>query len=201
MSDLILYGYPASTFVRTVRMACAEKGVPYSLDAFESFEFQGSVHRELHPFGKMPVMRHDEVVLFETLAICHYIDETFEGPSLTPEKLTDRCHMYQWISAINDAIYHGVVRKWIIPVLRKQDLTNEKRTQLRNAAREQLAMIDPHCGGDYLAGNSVSLADLFMAPVLAYALQLDEDLLAGSVNLGNIWLEISARNSFAATMS
>ncbi len=200
MSELILYGYPVSTFVRTARMACVEKGVPYSLDAFETFEFRSAVHRELHPFAKMPVMRHDEVVLFETLAICIYIDETFEGPSLTPEKLIDRCHMYQWISTINDAIYHGVVRKWILPVLRNKNLAVQESKALRNAAREQLVTVDACCGGNFLAGNSVSLADLFIAPILAYALQLDRDLLAGCGNLGNIWLEISARESFAKTM-
>ena len=30
MSDVILYGPPQSTYVRTARMACEEKGVPYT---------------------------------------------------------------------------------------------------------------------------------------------------------------------------
>ena len=32
MATLIIHGIPLSTYVRTCRMACLEKGVPYELD-------------------------------------------------------------------------------------------------------------------------------------------------------------------------
>ena len=32
MADLILYGIPQSTYVRSACMACIEKGVPYTLE-------------------------------------------------------------------------------------------------------------------------------------------------------------------------
>lgn len=201
MSELIVYGYPASTFVRTVRMACVEKGVPYTLDPFESFEFQSDTHRQLHPFAKMPVMRHDDVVLYETLAICHYIDEIFEGPALVPQKLLDRCRMLQWISAINDSIYHRLVRQWILPVSRNPELDDESRLQRRNNARDVLAVLDDRCAdGDFLVGNAASLADLFLVPILAYAVRLDEQILGGLSALDNVWAELSSRSSFAETM-
>lgn len=202
MSELIIYGYPASTFVRTVRMACLEKGVPYALDPFESFEFRSDTHGQLHPFLKMPVMRHDDVVLYETLAICHYIEEIFEGPALVPQKLLDRCRMLQWISAINDSVYHRLVRQWILPVSRIPDLDDATRMQRRNQARDVLAVLDELCAdGDFLVGNAPSLADLFLAPLLAYAVQLEEQILSGLAGLENVWAEISSRPSFAETMS
>lgn len=201
MSELIIYGYPASTFVRTVRMACVEKGVPYALDPFESFEFRSETHGQLHPFLKMPVMRHDDVVLYETVAIGHYIDEIFEGPALVPAKLLDRCRMLQWISALNDSIYHRLVRQWILPVIRNPEMDADTGLQRRNQARDVLAVLDEHCGdGDYLVGNAVSLADLFLAPVLAYAVKLDEHILGGLAALENVWAELSSRPSFAETM-
>jgi len=201
LANLILYGYPASTFVRTARMACAEKGVPCEIDAFQSFEFRSEAHRELHPFAKMPVMRHDDVTLYETLAICCYIDATFEGPRLMPEQLVNRCRMFQWISLTNDAIYQHVVRKWVRPVLMQQELGEGSRLKMRNAARDALARVEDQCDGDYLVGSNLSLADLFLAPVLACAMDLDEDFLGGLPRLANFWAEMSSRESFAATLS
>lgn len=201
MANLIIYGYPASTYVRTVRMACLEKGVPYELDAFASIEFRGETHRELHPFAKMPVMRHDDVTLYETLAICCYIDATFDGPRLTPEKLVNRCRMFQWISLTNDAIYQHLVRKWVRPVLLDSEARPELAIKMRNQARAAIALLEDECDGDYLVGGGLSLADLFLAPILACAVELDEDFLSGLPRLGNFWAEVSSRDSFARTIS
>ncbi len=201
MSDLLIYGFPASTFVRTVRMACVEKGVPFTLDAFESFEFGSDTHRELHPFLKMPVMRHDDVLLFETLAICRYIDETFAGPSLVPDMLVERCRMEQWISAINDSVYHRLIRKWILPSIRGPEMNDEERLAAKTRARDTLAVVDDTCeDGDYLVGNSLSLADLFLVPIIAYAVQADGRILDGLPRLSRIWSELSSRESFVRTM-
>ncbi|NNF52150.1 MAG: glutathione S-transferase family protein [Gammaproteobacteria bacterium] len=201
MANLIIYGYPASTFVRTARMACVEKGVPHELDAFESFGFRSEEHRQLHPFAKMPIMRHDDVTLCETLAICCYIDATFDGPGLMPEKLADRCRMFQWISLTNDAIYQHLVRKWIRPLLMGPEPDESSRTGMRNAARDALACVEDRCDGDYLVSSNLSLADLFLAPILACAVDLDEDFLAGLPRLANFWAEMSSRQSFANTIS
>ena len=38
----------------------------------------------IHPFGKIPVMRHGDLELFESKAICTYIDRAFDGPPLMP---------------------------------------------------------------------------------------------------------------------
>ena len=201
MSQLILYGYPQSTYLRTARMACVEKGVPYVLDAFDSFEFRSDAHRDLHPFCKMPVMRHDEVVLFETIAICRYIDDAFDGPSLTPEKMLDRHLMEQWISLIKDAVYHNLVRKWMLPVMREAEMSGKNEARAREKAKDTLTRLDGMlAGGDHLVGSSVTLADLFLAPILAYATRLAPDILTGLPDLARVWTEISARESFAKTM-
>lgn len=201
MSDLILYGYPQSTYLRTARMACVEKGVDYTLDAFESFDFRSDTHRELHPFCKMPMLRHDDIVLFETTAICRYIDDAFDGPALMPERMSDRYHVEQWISLTKDEAYHRLVRKWILPVMRKTLVTREEQARARAQARDALAVLNGMVSdSDYLVGNTVTLADLFLAPILAYSLQLAPDILSGLGDLGRVWSEISARESFARTM-
>lgn len=182
-------------------MACLEKGAPCELDSFVSIEFRGKLHRQLHPFAKMPVMRHDDVLLYETLAICCYVDATFDGPQLTPEKLMDRCRMFQWISLTNDAIYQQLVRKWIRPVLLGSDLGTDEQKRRRDQARAALARIEGQCDGDFLVGGELSLADLFLAPILACAVDIDEQFLSGLPRLANFWAEVSSRDSFARTIS
>ncbi|MEC9453951.1 MAG: glutathione S-transferase N-terminal domain-containing protein [Pseudomonadota bacterium] len=53
MSDIVIHGFPASTYTRTARLAAEEKGLAYSLvdPAIDTDAYQA-----LHPFGKMPAM-------------------------------------------------------------------------------------------------------------------------------------------------
>ncbi|MCG8422050.1 MAG: glutathione S-transferase N-terminal domain-containing protein [Proteobacteria bacterium] len=46
MSQLILFGPPQSSYVRTARWACAEKGVDHEL---RPVELGSDDHRRLHP--------------------------------------------------------------------------------------------------------------------------------------------------------
>ena len=148
MSTVTLFGYPQSTYFRTARMACEEKGVDYDIDN----DFAAR-----HPFRKMPAMRHGAVELFETVAICDYIDRTFDGRSLQPKDVARRARMLQWISAIGDYVYRDVVHG--------EDVER---------ARERLAVLDAALEGTgLLVGKDVSLADLFLAPIVAYASSRD----------------------------
>lgn len=77
MATVDLFGYAPSTYVRTARLVCEEKEIAYSL---VPLEFRADSHRDVHPFLKMPALRHGDTVLFETLAIAIYLNEQFPGP-------------------------------------------------------------------------------------------------------------------------
>ena len=79
MSEVIVFGYPQNTYVRTVRMSLEEKGIPYAL---EPIDLKAPEYRKRHPFAKMPAFQHGNVKLYETSAITRYIDEVFDGASL-----------------------------------------------------------------------------------------------------------------------
>ena len=70
MTDVTLYGFPSSSYTWSARMACEEKGISHDLEAIE---FGSDEHKALHPFAKIPVMKHGDLVLYETAAICQYI--------------------------------------------------------------------------------------------------------------------------------
>ncbi len=81
MTDIVIHGLAPRTYTRTARLACEEKGVPHRL---EPIEFGSARHLALHPFGKIPILEHGDVRVFETLAITRYVDEAFKGPALQP---------------------------------------------------------------------------------------------------------------------
>ena len=76
-----IIGSARSTYTRVVRMVCEEKRIDYDLTecALGAPEL-----RAIHPLGKMPVLRHGDVRLFESKAIATYLDRSFPGPQLLP---------------------------------------------------------------------------------------------------------------------
>lgn len=158
MSIIKIHGFPQSTYVRTACMACIEKGVDYEV---VPLAFREPSHAALHPFLRMPAMENGAVALFETLAIASYIDEAFDGPSLQPSNPVDAARMRQWISAGIDYLYEDLVGAG----LSGDDVTAEA---LAKADKDLAILDDALADAPYLSGQSVSLADLFVAPMIAY---------------------------------
>ena len=76
MSDVTLYGFPISTYVRTARIALEEKGVKYDLNPLPPHDAELVKHQ---PFGKVPALKHGDFEIYETAAITRYVDEAFRG--------------------------------------------------------------------------------------------------------------------------
>ena len=83
MSDVTLFGFPRSTFVKIVGLILTAKGVPYTFHNTED-EMYLPIHLQRHPFGRVPALQHDDFMLYETSAIAAYVDEVLPGPKFTP---------------------------------------------------------------------------------------------------------------------
>lgn len=191
MQTVTLYGFAPSTYVRTARLVCEEKGIPYEL---RPLEFQSASHADLHPYLKMPSLKHGDVSLFETLAIASYLNEEFPGPDLEGASGTERARMLQWISAANDYLYDGVVRRFA-----KGDNAGSEAAERAGMLLEPVD--DALSRQPYLAGDELTLADLFVLPMLLYAETAiaDNEWLSGLPDLGH-WLDgLRERPSVAAT--
>lgn len=157
--DLQLYGFAQSTFVRTVRMVCSEKEAPCTL---LPLEFRSDSHQNLHPYLKMPALRHGEIHLFETLAICSYIDESFSGLRLQPKIAIDRARTLQWISVCCSYAYNDLVAAFFNE--------NNGADEIVAGVRKHYKVFDEALKSRaHLAADDLSLADLFLAPMVAFA--------------------------------
>jgi glutathione S-transferase len=204
MTDIIIHGSPFSTYTRTARMAAEEKGVSYDL---QDVEFGSDALKALHPFAKIPVMCHGDATIYETAAIVSYIDGVFDGPSLKPDNAGDEARMWQWVSAINDYIDQTMIRdyvlSYVIPQMSGKAPDQDKISATLPDVKRQLGIIDDALANSkHLAGDQMSFADLFLAPILFYVSQMPEgsDLLGPCANIQRGGAEMTQRASYLNTM-
>lgn len=204
MSDVTIFGPPQSSYTWTTRLVCEEKGIAYDLQV----QLPGTPENlELHPFGKVPVLRHGDFELYETRAITQYLNDEFDGPNFIPSENKDAARMDQWISALSCYMYDDIVRKYVLQYIfpRGKDGNPDRETiegTLPNIKRD-IETLEAGIGdGEWLAGNAVSLADWFMLPVLTYLSNFPEgqELLTGKSRLQRIVNDLQARPSFDATV-
>jgi len=169
MSDPIVYGFPRSTYVNIVRLVLTHKDVPYAFHDLE--EVMGKPeHLALHPFDRVPILRHGDFTIYETSAIASYVDEAFSGPRLTPQDVRARGRMNQWISAVNSyyypyMIYHVTHERIVFPEL---GIAPDEKVVEHALPKVELGLgaleRELSRGNDYLLGSDLTLADFFLLP-------------------------------------
>ena len=207
MSEFIIHGHPASPFLRSVCVALEEKGEPYRIQAMAPGEMRSEAYRKLHPFGRMPVIDHGGYILYETQAILRYIDALFPNPALQPGQPQAIGRMNQ-IIGINDwylfpqaariIVFHRIVGPALLGLAPDEAAIAAAVPDAELCLGELNRLL---CGQDFLAGDRLSLADVLLAPQLAYLAATPEcaKILKGTALLA--WLErMEARPSMQATL-
>jgi glutathione S-transferase len=203
MTDITIYGPAMSTYVRTARLAAVEKGITH---AIEEVDWGSDSHRKLHPFAKVPALRHGDFVLYETEAICRYIDRAFPGPALQPADFKALARMDQWFSAVRDYVYPVMVEEFmwerlVVPMEGGQP-DEAKIAAAVPKMRDQLMVFERALASDpYLAGEAPSLADWMLFPIIAYLRVTPEGeaALVAVPKLGAWFARIAVRPSAPAT--
>ena len=171
MPDVTLFGFPRSVYVQMAGIVLTHKEVPYAFHDLET-EMNTPSHLALHPFERVPILRHGDFTVYETAAIVSYVDDAFAGSKLTPDDPRQRGRMNQWISAVNGyyypyLIYHVSHERNVFPQLGIP--SDEKivahampmvETCLQALERELSR------SGEFLLGSQLSLADFFMLPII-----------------------------------
>ena len=210
MAELYILGSPNSTYLRTTRMACEEKGVPYELKAVGEdtlADLKSPAHLAKHPFGRIPVMEHGDFILFESTAICRYVDEIFDGPALQPGEPRERALMMQWVTATIDYMAPVMLGRFVAQFIFPKGADGQPDLETIDAARpevrHQCEILDRALEGrTYLAGDGPSIADCLLAPILHYVGNMPDGMASfeGLEELGRWWHAVSSRPSFKDTV-
>lgn len=204
MPKLQIIGVPQSNFVWTCRLAAEEKGVAYSLVPERPHT---AAVNAIHPFGKIPVVRHGDLSLCETRAICGYIDQAFDGPPLIPINVRDAALTEQWISLVTTGFDLVFARAYLIgyffsgladgaPDRARIDGALPSMQKMLRYIESQLA------GRDHIAIDRCTLADFFLLPLIHYLRMMPESgqMLKTASRLDAWYARLAARPSFAATV-
>src|ERR1700730_10457617 len=181
-------------------MVCEEKAIDYDLT--EALLGAAEI-RALHPFAKMPVLRHGDLVLCESKAIATYLDRAFGEPQLIPSDPRLAGLTEQWVSLINTAIDPLLVRRYLLAYAVPKTADGKPDRALIEAllpdVRAQLALLDGAVPPtNHLVGDRFSLADVYLLPMLHYLKLLPESgsLLSPSTALGRYLETHAARPSY-----
>jgi glutathione S-transferase len=204
----IVYGPSLSTYTRTVRLVLEEKDVEYELKPVNIMagEAQGSEHTGRHPFGKVPAFEHDGFSLYETVAISRYIDRVFPGPSLQPSDARQAARMDQIIAVIDSYAYGSIIRQlvWQRLVVPMQGGQGDETIVQASMDMVRLCLSEFErlkSSNRFLAGQDISLADCFLAPIFSYLVMTPdaEGLLKTTPGLRQWWEMMSQRPSMQKT--
>lgn len=205
--DVVLYGLEDSVYVRMVRITLAEKGVAYELrptDVFDPCTLDPD-YLAIHPFRRIPALDHHGFRLYETGAIARYIDEAHPGPALQPADPRMRARMNQIVSIVDSYAYPSLIWQLVVERLfapqERRAADEQKVAAGIETGRRCLAAIADLALTPYLAGGSFTLADAWLAPVIAYMRLTAEgaELLQEQSALARWWDLVAGRPSIVAT--
>jgi glutathione S-transferase len=203
MPELQIIGAPQSNYVWVTRIACAEKGVTCTLVPVMPHSPEVDA---IHPFGKIPVMRHGDITLSESRAICFYIDQAFAGPPLAPKAAIEGAQTEQWVSLVNTHIDPLLVRQYLGAYFFPGTSDGRPNRAVIDVAvpkmESHFAVLDRAVAKTgHLVGEGFTLADINLLPILFYVDKLPESraMLRRSANLDAYYQRHMARASVKET--
>lgn len=206
MSGIVVHGIPGSPYVRSALLGFEEKQVPYRFAVMPFGSARTPEYLRLQPFGRIPSMEHGDFHLYETQAILRYVDSLSPHSPLQSQDAKCAARMNQIVGIVDWYVFPQITVKITAERLMSQLFwgrgpDEEGVAKAVPAARVCIQELQRLMGAaPFLAGDSISIADLMLAPHLAMFRMTPEgkDLLKGGTL--NEWMDrMAARPSLQAT--
>ncbi|MDH3534405.1 MAG: glutathione S-transferase family protein [Gammaproteobacteria bacterium] len=208
MASIKLLGLRISVYTRIARLALEEKKIDYELEEVDIFADAGAPadYLERNPFGRIPCLLYGDFSLYETGAICRYIDDMFLGTPLQPKEPAPRARMNQILSVLDNYAYRPMV--WDVYVQRivvpgsggraDEALVSSALPMIESVLQELDRWRED---SDFLVGGAITLADLYAYPILRYFVETGEGaaMMQSFPRLGQWLAHMQTRPSVRAT--
>ena len=168
---LEIFGVPFSVHTRKVILTLREKDLPFELVPVIPLAPPPG-WQELSPLGKIPVLRSPEVTLPDSSVICQYLERRQPAPALYPAVPAAFARAL-WLEEFVDGglaphVLHGLLMQRVFAprfLNRAPDRALIQRS-LTQELPPKLAYLERQVAGDYLVGESFSIADITLASML-----------------------------------
>ena len=172
MSDeLVFYTNPMSRG-RIIRWMLEEVGQPYRTELLDyGTTMKAPAYLAVNPMGKVPAIKHGDMVVTEAGAICAYLADAFPQAGLAPPPTSPlRAPYYRWLFFAAGPIEQAVSVKsmgWELPEDRKMMVGYGSMADVLDAVERALK------GREYVAGETFTAADLYLGSHLGWGMQFD----------------------------
>ncbi|PKM03504.1 MAG: glutathione S-transferase [Gammaproteobacteria bacterium HGW-Gammaproteobacteria-6] len=168
---ITLYNMPLSGNCHKVRLMLSCLALPYQTVNFSGGEQRSPDHLQRNPFGQVPVLDDDGLVIRDSQAILVYLAKRYGGESYSgepwwPDDAYRLAQITAWLSTAANEIANGPA---LLRVHHKfgRDIDVAGARQI---SAKVLGIIDRHLESrDWLVGEEVSIADIAAYPYLALA--------------------------------
>ncbi|MDF2901818.1 MAG: glutathione S-transferase domain protein [Phenylobacterium sp.] len=148
-----------------VRWALEEAGLPYKVQLIGLEDQDTPEYRSLQPWGQVPVIEDDDLVLFESAAIVQYIAAKSE--TLSPRDPAGHAKVAQWLFAAMNSVEPEVSNLAEIDLFyADQDWAKARRPGQEALTRAKLASLAKRLEGREWLDDRFTVADLLMVSVL-----------------------------------
>ena len=167
--DLIFYTHPQSRG-RIVRWMLEEIGRPYRTELLDyATTMKGPAYRAINPMGKVPSLKHGDMVVTEAAAICAYLADAFPEANLAPPP-GDRLRgpYYRWLFFAAGPVEAAASNKalgFVVPEGRERMIGYGSYGEVMDALEGAVSQ------GDYLVGDRFSAADVYVGSHIGFGLQ------------------------------
>ena len=167
--DLVFYTHPQSRG-RVVRWMLEEVGEPYRTELLDyDTTMKAPEYLAINPMGKVPALRHGNVVVTETAAICAYLADAFPHAELAPPS-EDRLRgpYYRWLFFAAGPVEAAASNRalgLVVPVGRERMIGYGTFDDTMNTLENAVSR------GEYLVGDRFSAADVYVGSHIAFGLQ------------------------------
>lgn len=165
---ITLYDMPLSGNCHKVRLLLSFLALPYQTRPVDLVggEQRSPDYLQINPFGQVPVLHDDGLIIRDSQAILVYLAKRYGGEPWWPDDAYRLAQIAAWLSTAANEIGNGPA---MLRVHHKFGRAIDT-ARARQTAEKVLDIIYRHLESrDWLAGDSVSIADIAVYPYLALA--------------------------------
>lgn len=172
---LDFYFGSGSPFAWKVWLVLEHKGIAYEAKrlSFDNDDTKSPAFLKINPRGQVPAIVDDGFALYESNAICEYLEERYPDKPLLPRDAKTRATIRRLIYEADNQLY-GIGGELIGKVLYVEGERDLKAiAAVREKLRPELAQWESYLSGDFFCG-ALSLADFGIYPYVRMLVRVEE---------------------------
>jgi len=167
MAEIVFYTNPMSRG-GIVHWMLEELGEPYDTEVLDyGTSMKSPAYLAINPMGKVPAIRHGQVVVTETAAICAYLADAFPQAKLAPPP-AERGRYYRWLF-----FGAGPVEAALSNKACGFEPTREQEGRIGYGSLQRVvdALAEAVRGRQFIAGDRFTAADVYVGSQIGWGMR------------------------------